>query len=607
MGVLNKLALRGGHGRGGGVSLNPPVNVELPEITGDLEVDGVLTTSDGIWNFEPSGYTYQWLADGEPILGATSNPYSVTEDDVGVLISVTVTAVNADGETEATSDEVGPVAGVEPANTVAPTILGGSTPPLAGETLTAFEGTWTGTPAPVFTYQWKSDGVNIGGATNRTFLLTVNQEDELVTVVVTGTNSTDFASATSAAVGPVVVGPDVTAPTLSALTASPLTTTAATFEVTTNEGGGVLHYVVVPTAAVAPSAAQIVAGTDGDDVAATYANTFEVAGITTYGPEIIRPLGAGDTYDIYLVHYDDEDNASNVVTDEFTQAGGFVPILSGFEVIDYDDDYIRLKVSTDTANGNFYAVVVPTAAVAPSVVQIEAGTDGSGNAATATASLAIGAAGFNYIELSGLTGATTYDVYLFHEAGSGGDSAIETTEFTTDTLIIARAADGTATGLTAGIGCAAILTAQSDSEGGSNAVAVEDTNDSISGNFILSVSVGTYIAGTVKFRCRYKLVAGDANATYARLRPVNTTVAPFTHINIGGEAPGIVSQGWNDDEFIIDRDNGFFEMVGTFQMSGADLAGSFSMSFANSDNDLTLLRDGTRTIAVHKFKLTSVA
>jgi hypothetical protein len=209
--------------------------------------------------------------------------------------------------------------------------------------------------------------------------------------------------------------------------------------------------------------------------------------------------------------------------------------------------------------------------------------------------------------LSGLTGATTYDVYLFHEAGSGGDSAIETTEFTTDTLIIARAADGTATGLTAGIGCAAILTAQSDSEGGSNAVAVEDTNDSISGNFILSVSVGTYIAGTVKFRCRYKLVAGDANATYARLRPVNTTVAPFTHINIGGEAPGIVSQGWNDDEFIIDRDNGFFEMVGTFQMSGADLAGSFSMSFANSDNDLTLLRDGTRTIAVHKFKLTSVA
>src|SRR5688500_9535582 len=85
------------------VVFNPPVIVSLPVISGDLHVNGVPVTSDGVWTNDPSGYLYQWLSDGTAIDLATTNSYSVTEDDIGAVISVTVTALNADGETEATS------------------------------------------------------------------------------------------------------------------------------------------------------------------------------------------------------------------------------------------------------------------------------------------------------------------------------------------------------------------------------------------------------------------------------------------------------------------------------------------------------------------------
>jgi hypothetical protein len=81
-----------------------------------------------------------------------------------------------------------------PANSTLPAVAGTA---QVGQTLTAWEGVWTGTPA--FTYQWKKGGVNIAGGINKTYVPVVGDVGAAITVAVTGTNSAGSASATSAA------------------------------------------------------------------------------------------------------------------------------------------------------------------------------------------------------------------------------------------------------------------------------------------------------------------------------------------------------------------------------------------------------------------------
>lgn len=82
-----------------------------------------------------------------------------------------------------------------PVNSVLPAISGELD---EGDVLTAYEGVWSG--APTFTYQWKNAGVNIGGATNRTYTIVAGDAGDAITVAVTATNSAGSASATSAPV-----------------------------------------------------------------------------------------------------------------------------------------------------------------------------------------------------------------------------------------------------------------------------------------------------------------------------------------------------------------------------------------------------------------------
>lgn len=81
-----------------------------------------------------------------------------------------------------------------PANTVAPVASGSTT---VGGTLSVTNGTWTGYPAPTFSYQWQLDTVDIPGATANTFD-TVDAGSHRC--VVTATNSEGNASQASNAV-----------------------------------------------------------------------------------------------------------------------------------------------------------------------------------------------------------------------------------------------------------------------------------------------------------------------------------------------------------------------------------------------------------------------
>jgi hypothetical protein len=132
-----------------------------------------------------------------------------------------------------------------PANTAEPSISGS---PAQGQTLTAAPGTWTGTPAPTFAYQWLrcpssggasngSDCATIDGATTTSYVVAAGDVGFTIRVRVTATNSDGQASAASNATAVVTVqaGPPNTAPpTISgstvvgeALTASPGTWTGS--------------------------------------------------------------------------------------------------------------------------------------------------------------------------------------------------------------------------------------------------------------------------------------------------------------------------------------------------------------------------------------------
>jgi hypothetical protein len=66
-----------------------------------------------------------------------------------------------------------------------------------GLTIVTTNGSWTGFPTPVFTYQWKRDGVDIVGATSSSYVVQAADVGEDITVTVTATNSEGSASATS--------------------------------------------------------------------------------------------------------------------------------------------------------------------------------------------------------------------------------------------------------------------------------------------------------------------------------------------------------------------------------------------------------------------------
>jgi len=86
-----------------------------------------------------------------------------------------------------------------PVNSVLPAISGVA---QEGQTLTAWEGVWAGSPS--FTFQWEADGTPISGATEKTFAPVAGNIGDVITVVVTGSNAAGSASAESVGTAAVV-------------------------------------------------------------------------------------------------------------------------------------------------------------------------------------------------------------------------------------------------------------------------------------------------------------------------------------------------------------------------------------------------------------------
>ena len=188
----------------------------VPTIDGTAQVGQTLTAEtsgiadeDGLDNVT---FSYQWMAADTNIQDATGSSYTLTEDDEGKTITVTVSFSDAEGNPETlTSDPTGEVAAKPNIQaTGLPTISGTV---RVGETLTAdvtaiADG--DGLTNVVFSYQWLADDVEIAGAIGSGYTLTKAEQGKTVTVTVSFTDDAGHAETLTSAVTDAVEVVEVT-------------------------------------------------------------------------------------------------------------------------------------------------------------------------------------------------------------------------------------------------------------------------------------------------------------------------------------------------------------------------------------------------------------
>lgn len=161
-------------------------SVDLPAAT--PAVGTPYTASTTGWEPGEVTLTKQWLANGQPIVGATSSTFTPAPAQAGLRLSLRVigsrigyrpvTVVSASSQ---------PVFSPEPEvesveNLLRPEVAGTA---KVGRTLTADAGTWTPSHA-VLTYQWLRGGAPISNATSSSYLVRPSDVGQPIAVRLTG-------------------------------------------------------------------------------------------------------------------------------------------------------------------------------------------------------------------------------------------------------------------------------------------------------------------------------------------------------------------------------------------------------------------------------------
>ena len=143
-----------------------------------------------------TSFTYVWKADGVPIPSATLSTYIPTRDDaMGKALACTVTGLNETGSTAPVTSASSNLTTGAPLNTVAPVATSsGTTPATPGDVVATDNGTWTGYPAPSFTY---ANNATNGGTGSDALTDVLDIGTAAVVFTVTATNSVAANSADS--------------------------------------------------------------------------------------------------------------------------------------------------------------------------------------------------------------------------------------------------------------------------------------------------------------------------------------------------------------------------------------------------------------------------
>ena len=163
-----------------------PEPTGLPVITGTVEAGETLTAdTSGIadfWGLDNAVFTYQWLAGGEELPGATSATHTLADADAGKAISVRVSFTDDSGNAGTLTSEARhpntPATG-------APAIRGKA---KVWDTLTADTSGIAdedGLTNPAFGYRWLANGREKSGATGSTYNLAASDAGKAITVRVT--------------------------------------------------------------------------------------------------------------------------------------------------------------------------------------------------------------------------------------------------------------------------------------------------------------------------------------------------------------------------------------------------------------------------------------
>jgi RHS repeat-associated protein len=232
VGSTLRVAVTASNAAGAGTATSPatpkveplaPANTTLPAISGEAKDGQLLAVSNGTWGGTPPlSYSYQWEMCGsgggscKKITGATASGYRVITGEIGKTLRAIVTAENAGGTSNATTEATSVIVAGPPVNTALPAMAG---TPEEGKTLTASIGSWAGTATITYTYQWQhcnSTGescTNIAGATSEKYTVSSSDLGNAIRFTVTATNAEGTTSASAEATVPVTaIPPTNTAP-----------------------------------------------------------------------------------------------------------------------------------------------------------------------------------------------------------------------------------------------------------------------------------------------------------------------------------------------------------------------------------------------------------
>jgi phage tail sheath gpL-like len=132
-------------------------------------------------------------------IGADHVPIGVGETDTEEEIADAIAEAINDREWLPVTASTTMVA-APPVNQTAPGLTG---VPDVGVAVNVTPGTWTGNPAPTFTYAWESGGTTIPGETGQSYTLADADVGNMIVAKVTATNSEGSATADSLPLGPV--------------------------------------------------------------------------------------------------------------------------------------------------------------------------------------------------------------------------------------------------------------------------------------------------------------------------------------------------------------------------------------------------------------------
>ena len=220
----------------------------LPTISGTPQVGETLTADTSAITDEDGlddvSYSYQWMAGGSDIDGATGSSYELTSSEQGQTVQVKV-SFNDDADNEESLTSVATVAVAAKTNSPAtglPTISG---TPQVGETLTASSSAITdenGLDDVSYSYQWIAGGSDIDGATGTSYTLTTSEQGQTITVRVSFADDADNAeSLTSVATEAVAQAPSPLTVSLENAAASHNGTDVFTFEIRFSEQFGLSY------------------------------------------------------------------------------------------------------------------------------------------------------------------------------------------------------------------------------------------------------------------------------------------------------------------------------------------------------------------------------